>query len=66
MVTKVFKRDKKIKIVIEDSGYARVFNDGCMVAHLTCEEEARRVIWLGLIVMAKTYRPITDEMFEEI
>ena len=66
MVTKVFKRDKKIKIVIEDSGYARVFNDGFMVAHLTCEEEARRVIWLGLIVMAKAYRPITDEMFEEI
>ena len=66
MVTKVFKRDRKIKIVIEDNGWARVFNDGSMVAHLTCEEEARRVIWLGLVVMAKAYRPIIDEMFEEI
>ena len=66
MITKVFKRDNKIKIVIQDNGWAKVFNDDTMVAHLTCEEEAHRVIWLGLIVMSKTYRPITDDMFEEI
>ena len=69
MVTKVFKSDKRIKIVIgigNPHQWTKVFVDDIMIADVVSEEEARRVVWLGLVTQGQSIDFVSDDMFEEV
>lgn len=63
MIKKKFK-DEERNIELHIGSWCKVFVDGSMIANVINEEEARRVIWLGLQAQGENIDFVSEDMFE--